>query len=215
MTIIRQIADDMLLGVCDIEDDAELNHREREQKAVLCLLRSMLDDDTATIYHNADGKPFIPDYNISISHTRGYAAVMLSKTHSVGIDIEYISDRVGRIATRFLHPDEIQHFNVSDTVNEETKERGNEDISGKNTLRTSSHWGGAGIGILLKAWCAKEAVYKFYSEDHLTYFDMRCRVIDADCFEVDNLKRNETACVTFHVTDDFVLAWVQSTYSNM
>ena len=43
---------------------------------------------------------------ISISHTRGYAALILSDDSEVGIDIEYRSDRVERIASRFIRPDE-------------------------------------------------------------------------------------------------------------
>ena len=43
---------------------------------------------------------------ISISHTRGYAALILSDDSEIGIDIEYRSDRVERIASRFIRPDE-------------------------------------------------------------------------------------------------------------
>ena len=43
---------------------------------------------------------------ISISHTRGYAALILSDDSEVGVDIEYRSDRVERIASRFIRPDE-------------------------------------------------------------------------------------------------------------
>lgn len=181
------IGDDLLLGICNIETDPDLNFREREHKAVHGLLRNMLHDDTIIVDHNEDGKPTIPGYNISITHTRGYAAVILSKVKPVGVDIEYISDRVERITQRFLRPDELSAF---------------ESV-------TSSHGDWSKADVFLRAWCAKEAVYKYYSEDHLAYFDMRCKIGSEDCFEVENMKRSQSVMVKFLSTDDYVLAWVQ------
>ena len=85
------------------------------------LLTAMMDGDTSfTIGHEPDGKPFVvvrdkpqSRWNISISHTRGYAVVLLSDDSCVGVDIEYRSDRVLRIAKRFIRPDE-----TAATVNE-------------------------------------------------------------------------------------------------
>lgn len=50
------------------------------------------------------GKPFLEDqsYEISISHTGNYAAVLLNKRYPVGIDVEMISDRISRIAGKFI-----------------------------------------------------------------------------------------------------------------
>ena len=181
------IDNDLLLGICNIEADPDLNFREREHKSVQGLLRYMLHDDTVVVDHNDDGKPTIPGYSISITHTRGYAAVILSRVRPVGVDIEYISNRVERITQRFLRPDELSTF---------------ESV-------TSSHGNLTGTGAFLRAWCAKEAVYKYYSEDHLAYFDMRCRIVSEDCLEVENMKRSQSVMVKFLSTDDYVLAWVQ------
>ena len=38
--------------------------------------------------------------------TSAYAAVILSRTSEVAVDIEYISNRVSRIADKFMRPDE-------------------------------------------------------------------------------------------------------------
>ena len=59
------------------------------------------------VEHNEDGKPMIEGYHISISHTLGYVAVILSRDYEVGVDIEYVSDRVNRISSRFLRDDEV------------------------------------------------------------------------------------------------------------
>ena len=59
------------------------------------------------VEHNEDGKPMIEGYHISISHTLGYVAVILSRDYEVGVDIEYVSDRVNRISSRFVRDDEV------------------------------------------------------------------------------------------------------------
>ena len=80
--------------------------RRNERLSVYALLYEMTGDDSLLIEHNADGKPQLNGYNISISHTKGRAAVLLSKDKTVGVDIEIRSDRVGKIAKRFIRPDE-------------------------------------------------------------------------------------------------------------
>lgn len=82
--------------------------RRREYVCVRALMCEMLgDNEIPTITHNADGKPLLSDGRlISISHTRGFCAVMLSSSCQVAVDIEYVSERVGRIAHMFLRHDE-------------------------------------------------------------------------------------------------------------
>ncbi len=77
-----------------------------EYLSVRALLADMLGE-VPEISHNSDGKPVLADgTSISISHTRGYAAVILSEKYNVAVDVEYVSDRVRRIADRFLRSDE-------------------------------------------------------------------------------------------------------------
>jgi 4'-phosphopantetheinyl transferase EntD len=71
------------------------------------LLKDMMNGRIVNIFHNEDGKPMLNNgLNISISHTRGYIAIILSETKNVGIDIEYVSDRVEKISSRFMREDE-------------------------------------------------------------------------------------------------------------
>ena len=79
--------------------------RKAEKEGELRVLEALLGYEPV-ILHNADGKPVIDAYHVSISHTVGYVAVILSRDYEVGIDIEYVSERVGRIAARFLRNDE-------------------------------------------------------------------------------------------------------------
>lgn len=86
--------------------------RRKEFLAVRALLHEMLDDKVGEITHNDKGKPALKGWHISVSHTRGYAALILSRKQEVGVDIEYFSDRVDRIASKFLRKDE----HASDTL---------------------------------------------------------------------------------------------------
>ncbi len=94
---------------CPPHIDLSCYHSEVRVREILTtyeLLRAMTGKDAAVITHSDSGRPLLEGYHISISHTRGWAAVILSTTNKVAIDIEYYSDRVSRVAERFIRPDE-------------------------------------------------------------------------------------------------------------
>ena len=62
--------------------------------------------DVPMIGHAASGQPLLRGYHVSVTHTKGYAALMLSKSCDVACDIEHFSDRVERIKSKFLRKDE-------------------------------------------------------------------------------------------------------------
>lgn len=63
--------------------------------------------DVPMIGHAASGQPLLRGYHVGVTHTKGYAALMLSKSCDVACDIEHFSDRVERIKSKFLRKDEI------------------------------------------------------------------------------------------------------------
>ena len=159
--------------------------RKLEFLAIRALMYEMLKANGASkgllthagdITHNEVGKPLFRGYHISITHTKGYAALILSKTKEVAVDIEYFNDRVERIASKFLRKDEKAE----------------------------------GLDSLLVHWCAKETVFKLFSEDHLQFGDMRVKPFDTmsdwSC-DVENLKRKQMAHVDFELTMEFVLTY--------
>lgn len=81
-------------------------HRRAEWLSVRVLLYHLLKEEKEICYLPS-GKPRLADdsYHISISHTRGYVAVILGHT-PVGIDIEQYGTRVRRVAGRFMRSDE-------------------------------------------------------------------------------------------------------------
>lgn len=109
-------------------------HRKKEWLTARILLNELTNEQTRIVYHN-DGRPYAENsvFNISISHTGIYVSVFLHFDAIPGIDIELVTRQVGRVATRFLSPDELS--NCLDD-----KELSN--------FR------------LLMHWCAKEAIFK-------------------------------------------------------
>lgn len=98
--------------------------RRLEVLAVHALLFQLTGDATLRVGHDERGVPLVPGWQISLSHTRGFAAVILSRQHRVAVDIEYRSNRVERIADRFIRTDEqaedlrskLIHWSVKETV---------------------------------------------------------------------------------------------------
>lgn len=111
---IRQLSPHTRLGLWRMDEPQEGSPRQRERQAEQLLLTAMMDGDTSyTIGHEPSGKPFLTSHftphtsHLSISHTRGYVVILISDDDNrVGVDIEYRSDRVERIASRFIRPDE-------------------------------------------------------------------------------------------------------------
>ncbi|SDS02684.1 4'-phosphopantetheinyl transferase superfamily protein [Mucilaginibacter mallensis] len=108
------------------------------------LLRKMLNTDAfIDCKVDAHGKPYLVNlpFQISMSHSFDYAAVMISKKSPVGIDIELIKEKVERIANKFMRPEEMDF------------------IAADNNR----------IPQLYVCWCAKEAVYKCYGQKEVSF----------------------------------------------
>ena len=80
--------------------------RRLEVMATYALLALYLKTPSVIIDHKSNGQPLLDGFYISISHTNGYACVLLSTQKVVAIDIEYRSDRIERIRSKFLRSDE-------------------------------------------------------------------------------------------------------------
>ena len=122
--------------------DGFLSHaRKLEFLSVRALLAEMINPDAKIIY-NGNRKPYIEDgsYNISISHSRKLTSILLNKTKRVGIDLEYMSHRIRKIAYKFI--------NDNESIN-------------KNDLTEKYH--------LYVHWCAKEALYKICDKKDINF----------------------------------------------
>jgi phosphopantetheinyl transferase len=93
--------------------------RKSEWLSVRVLLKELTGSEMTISYRNS-GAPYLPDssFHISISHTKGFAALLLSSVKPVAIDIEYISERIHRIKSRFLSYAELKLLGNNPYTNE-------------------------------------------------------------------------------------------------
>ena len=82
--------------------------RRLEYLAARCALNELTGTEQHVCYY-PNGAPYLADnsLNISISHTGHYAVVATHPTEKVGIDIERIGDKVGRVRHKFLSKNEL------------------------------------------------------------------------------------------------------------
>lgn len=95
--------------------------RACEYVAVRALLHA-LAPDAGCIHYHPDGAPYLETMQCSISHTRGYAAIALSSSKAVGIDIEYQSERVRKVKEKFIRHDEVAETTASMLIHWSAKE---------------------------------------------------------------------------------------------
>lgn len=90
------------------------------------------------------GKPYLTNFphHISLSHSFNYAAVMISRDHSVGIDIEQIKEKIERIQHKFMSAGELSFIDPAEKVEQ-----------------------------LYVCWCAKEAIYKLHGKKSVSFLD--------------------------------------------
>ncbi len=82
--------------------------RQTERLAVRVLLFELLREQKEILYYPS-GRPHLYDdcsWNISISHTQGYVAVLLCRSKECGVDIERYGERIRRVVSKFMRPDE-------------------------------------------------------------------------------------------------------------
>lgn len=163
--------------------------RRREWLASRVLLKELVGEEIRIAY-KPNGAPYLPDspLYISISHTKGYAAVLLQSQPAVGVDIEYRSERVRKIRSRFMTPEE---------------------ECGIDKNFETAH--------LLIHWCAKEALFKMIGQEevdfrrhlHIQPFPYG----QTGCFSAYETRTSaDASCrvgyqICYQVAPEFVLAW--------
>lgn len=184
---------DELLGMLEHKADyssfwerVSAEKRRQERFASRMLLKELLGEEARVDYHST-GAPFlacVPLY-ISISHTKDYVAVILDK-RPTGIDIEYRSDRILKIRSRFMNPEEEAGIDLEHEVEH-----------------------------LLIHWCAKETLFKIIGQEGVD-FQKHLHVNPFPYLSSGTFTGRETrteACreyeLAYQVTPDYVLTWLK------
>ena len=163
--------------------DTMTEARKCEWLAARVLVKRLLGFEPDISYTDA-GAPFLVGLSkrISISHTKGFAAVILSDNPAAGIDIEYMSDRVKKIRTRFM--------------------------SASEDSQIDAHFE---IEHLLVYWSAKETLFKMIGQsdvdfkEHLQIHPFRYSNEGMFLATERRTKKNESFKIHFFVTQEFVL----------
>lgn len=152
------------------------------------MLRELLETNLfIEILADEKGKPFLKNFphKISISHSHDMAAVMISKYHEVGIDIEHIHPKVEKIAHKFLSQKELDELDPR--------------------YRTEH---------LIICWCAKEALFKLYAKGAVDFkqhlFLKNYDYKESGRMEAAILKEDFTGSfiVHFHKIEHYFMAYV-------
>jgi phosphopantetheinyl transferase len=129
----------------------EESHQQRIQQvnarhylASRRILTSLFPEQKIHLWKNEFNKPYLKieetPYFVSITHSFDYAAIFISKNTEVGIDMEKIDPRIGRVKHKFLNTSE---FSFAGTVSE--------------------------IHAQTLIWSAKETLYKLYGFKELDF----------------------------------------------
>lgn len=136
--------------------DAELVEKHHEARraewlAVRLLVKELFGEECVVDYHPT-GKPYLKgsSAHISISHTKGYAALAYHDNKQIGVDIEYRSVRVEQVAPRFTSEEEAAYIEKCDTTERQM--------------------------YYLINWCAKEALYKLVDVPSMADFKRAFRI---------------------------------------
>lgn len=163
LVLKEKFKDDCLLGIWEIQESYDelfsgvqlyagekvrLNGfrsdaRKLEFLSVRLLLKALIGVCGPIVYSDRQ-KPFLQqsDYRISITHSRKLTAIMLSKAKKVGIDLEFMSHKISKVAHKFINKDEYI------TSDEDQKKY---------------H--------LYIHWCAKEALYKVCDKQDINFLE--------------------------------------------
>jgi 4'-phosphopantetheinyl transferase len=106
------------------------------------LLQSMLQPFPPGLYKDDFGKPCLtdPSWKISISHSGRYSGILISEDRENGIDIERVSDRILKVAHKFVNDKENAFIRKGDEIK-----------------------------MMHLLWSAKESLYKLYGRKELDF----------------------------------------------
>ena len=169
---------------------AKSESRRQEYLATRLLLKELIGEETVIDYRST-GAPFLPSLpiHISITHTKGYAALILD-TQPTGIDMEYRSNRVLKIRSRFMTPEE---------------------EAGIDPTHEVEH--------LLLHWCAKETLFKRIDQEGVniqTHLHVNAFPYSDHGYFTMRETRAETPqmyVLAYQVTPEYVLTWIVSSHS--
>jgi phosphopantetheinyl transferase len=129
----------------------EVNYHQRIQQANArhflasrIILTQLFPEKNIVLHKNNFNKPFLQineqPFHISITHSFDYAAVLVAPNSLLGIDLERIDPRIGRVKRKFMNEQEWNFAGEDEQIAEQTL-----------------------------IWSTKETLYKLYGEKELDF----------------------------------------------
>lgn len=129
----------------------EVNYHQRIQQANArhflasrIILTQLFPEKNIVLHKNEFNKPFLQiegqPFHISITHSFDYAAVLVAPNSLLGIDLERIDPRIGRVKRKFMNEQEWNFAGEDEQIAEQTL-----------------------------IWSTKETLYKLYEEKELDF----------------------------------------------
>lgn len=129
----------------------EANYHQRIQQANArhylasrIILTQLFPDNNIVLSKNEFNKPYLhldsQPYHISITHSFDYAAILVAPNSFLGIDLERIDPRIGRVKRKFLNQNEWGFAGEESQIAEQTL-----------------------------IWSSKETLYKLYGQKELDF----------------------------------------------
>jgi 4'-phosphopantetheinyl transferase EntD len=160
--------------------------RQLEWLSVRTLVNELTGANTRIVY-TEDRKPYLLDNSshISISHSKDFTAILMSKFKRVGVDVEHMSQRITNISDKFINDSEVITENI--------------DLS-------TYH--------LYILWSAKEALYKICDKKFINLKEnIRIQAFQPESegrFKgtVDNIQGGvDTYELFYKRMDDYIIVW--------
>ncbi|MEG1586059.1 MAG: siderophore biosynthesis protein [Bacteroidales bacterium] len=124
------------------ELDAYVSAKRRIEFLAVRVMLQQLTGEVLCVGYEPSGKPFLINHTelVSISHTGGYAAVILHPSLPVAIDIEQRSEKVLRLQSKFMNAAELAAVDPSSP-----------------------------LSYALLCWSAKETLFKIIPEEEIDF----------------------------------------------
>ena len=140
--------------------------KEKKSSEYFLAARKLLknEDSELTIEYDSKGKPYLnKEKGISISHSNEIVAIGISNEIDFGIDVQFKTDKVFKIQSKFLSQMESKFFEK------------------KNDLES-----------LIKVWSAKESIYKALGKEGVSFSkDIEIDTVnDKDLFRAGYYKKD-------------------------
>lgn len=180
----------------DLDPDDErrfqsISNQNRKLQWLGCrlALSHLMQTSRIPIRYDQYGKPSLAsgEAEISFTHTGLYTAAISSQDSRPGIDLEQVREKISRVATRFLMPEELSM------------------ASGKE-----EH-----LRLLTLFWAAKESLYKINGKPDLNLLhDLRIESFDYLCLPKGELlakmklpDSEPVIPVSYHLLEGMILTW--------